>query len=529
MRRFAELYAAIDASNKTSDKVAAMRAYFASAPPEDAAWAVYFLTGRRPRQVVSTKNLVAWAMAAAQVPEWLFNECYEVVGDLAETVALLLPEATIINGEGWPLHRWVEDKLLKLVGRGEEEQRAVMTAAWAELGTVERLVWNKLITGAFRVGVAQSLVVRALSEVSGLATAVVAHRLMGAWEPGAAWMRGVLAADAGDADASRPYPFLLAHPLEEGPEGLGEIGGWQVEWKWDGIRSQIIKRGGEVYVWSRGEELISERFPEVVEAARGLADGTVIDGEILPWKDGAVLPFAELQKRIGRKTLTKKILADVPVVVLTFDCLEMAGKDLRERPLRERRGLLEQVVSGEGTIRLSPIVRAGSWEALARLREGSRAQQVEGVMIKRLASPYGVGRPRGDWWKWKIEPHTVDAVLIYAQRGQGRRASLYTDYTFGVWRGDELVPFCKAYSGLTDAEIVAVDRFVRENTIEKFGPVRTVRPALVFEIGFEGIARSTRHKPGVAVRFPRMLRWRTDKGPADADRVEQLQALLPAA
>ncbi len=526
MKRFAELYAALDASNKTSDKVAAMASYFAAAPAEDAAWAVYFLIGRRPRQVVSTRNLRAWVMAAANVPEWLLDESYEAVGDLAETVALLLPEASA--GSSMALSRWVE-RLLQLPGLAEAEQAAAMQAAWAELGTVERLVWNKLITGAFRVGVAQSLVVRALAEVGKLPTAVVAHRLMGAWEPTGPWFRGLLAGDAGEADASQPYPFLLAHPLDE-PDTLGEPSLWQAEWKWDGIRAQVIRRAGQVYVWSRGEELITERFPEVAMAAAKLPDGTVLDGEILPWKDGAVLPFALLQRRIGRKQLTRKILDEVPAVLMAFDMLEHGGQDIRERPLAERRVLLERVIAGvDPAIRPSPVVTAPTWAALAQLREDSRAQQVEGLMLKRRASVYGVGRPRGDWWKWKIQPHTIDAVLIYAQRGQGRRASLYTDYTFGVWQGEALVPFCKAYSGLTDAEIVEVDKFVREHTLERFGPVRVVEPALVFEIGFEGIARSARHKSGVAVRFPRMLRWRTDKRPGDADRIEQLQALLPAA
>jgi DNA ligase-1 len=344
-----------------------------------------------------------------------------------------------------------------------------------------------------------------------------------------AWFRGLLTGDAGEADASRPYPFLLAHPLDE-PDMLGEPSLWQAEWKWDGIRAQVIRRAGQVYVWSRGEELITERFPEVAMAAAKLPDGTVLDGEILPWKDGAVLPFALLQRRIGRKQLTRKILEEVPAVLMAFDMLEHGGEDKRERPLGERRVLLERVIAGvDPAIRPSPVVTAPTWAALAQLREDSRAQQVEGLMLKRRGSVYGVGRPRGDWWKWKIQPHTIDAVLIYAQRGQGRRASLYTDYTFGVWQGEALVPFCKAYSGLTDAEIVEVDKFVREHTLERFGPVRVVEPALVFEIGFEGIARSARHKSGVAVRFPRMLRWRTDKRPGDADRIEQLQALLPAA
>ncbi len=531
MKRFAALYAALDETNKIGDKVAAMRGYFAEAPAEDAAWAVYFLTGRKPRQVISTRNLCAWAISEANIPEWMFEQCYEAVGDLAETVALLLPSPTAdaARPDALPLHAWVEQRLLALPRLPEDAQRAMMRAAWAELGPTERLVWHKLITGAFRVGVSQTLVIRALSEVGGVPVATVAHRLMGTWKPDAAMFRGLMAAEDGDAVVSRPYPFMLAHPLEDPPESLGEPEIWQAEWKWDGIRAQIVRRGGEVFVWSRGEELIGERFPEISGAARDLPEGTVLDGEVLPWKNGAVLPFAELQRRIGRKTLTKKILEEVPAMFLAFDMLELAGQDLRERPLIERRAALEKVVAtlGKTVIATSQVVPVTSWAAAAKLREESRSRSVEGFMLKRRDSRYGLGRVRGDWWKWKIDPYTVDAVLLYAQGGQGRRASLYTDYTFGVWRAGELVPFCKAYSGLTDEEIRQVDAFVRGHTREQFGPVRVVDPELVFEIGFEGIARSSRHKSGVAVRFPRMLRWRQDKQAAEADAIERLIALLP--
>lgn len=543
MREFAALYAVLDETNKTGEKVAAMRRYFAEAPPEDAAWAVYFLTGRKPRQVISTRNLRAWATDAAGVPPWLFEECYEAVGDLAEAVALLLPDGTgqgadestqipdaaARAAEAWPLHRWVEERLLVLPRLAEEEQRRVMLAAWAELGPVERLVWNKLITGAFRVGVSQTLVIRAISEVGGVPVNAVAHRLMGTWAPTAAFFQQLLAEASPEAHSSRPYPFFLAHPLEEDAASLGPIDSWQAEWKWDGIRAQVIRRGGEVFVWSRGEELITERFPEIALAARRLPEGTVLDGEVLPWKGGEVLPFAELQRRIGRKTLTRKILEEVPAMFLAFDMLERAGADLRAQPMSERRRALEATVQalGDSAIQRSPVVEAASWAALAGLREQSRGRRVEGLMLKRKDSRYGVGRVRGDWWKWKIDPYSVDAVLIYAQGGQGRRASLYTDYTFAVWRAGELVPFCKAYSGLTDAEIRQVDAFIRSHTREQFGPVRVVEPELVFEIGFEGIARSSRHKSGVAVRFPRMLRWRQDKRPEEADAIGRLLALLP--
>jgi DNA ligase-1 len=392
-------------------------------------------------------------------------------------------------------------------------------------------VWNKLITGAFRVGVSQNLVVRALARAGGVDEPAVAHRLMGAWDPTPEFYTRLFGADTSDADASRPYPFYLAYALEAEPESLGDAGEWQAEWKWDGIRAQMIRRRGSVYLWSRGEELITERFPELARAAGLLPDGTVLDGEILPWKEGAPLPFAQLQRRIGRKVLGPKILAEVPVVLLAYDLLEIEGRDVREEPLRWRRARLEELIASlpsgaTDRIPLSPIVPAGDWDAVLEAYRGARERASEGLMLKRLDSPYRTGRRRGDWWKWKVEPFTLDAVMVYAQRGHGRRASLYTDYTFAVWKEGELVPFAKAYSGLTDAEIRQVDAWVRRNSLQKFGPVRTVKPELVFELAFEGIQRSPRHKSGVAVRFPRIVRWRTDKKPEDADSLETIIGLL---
>jgi DNA ligase 1 len=528
MKAFANLYAALDETNRTNEKVRALTRYFASAPPADAAWAVYFLSGRKPKQVVPTRKLTAWAVELAQVPEWLFEESYHAVGDLAEAIALLLPRAA--SSTEAPLHWWVEQQLLPLRGADEAVQKQALLRAWSEMDDRQRFVWNKLITGAFRVGVSQQLVMRALAQASGVDGAAVAHRLMGAWEPTPEFYRRLVAAETPDADHSRPYPFFLAYPLEDEPPTLGAVEEWQVEWKWDGIRSQLVRRAGQTFLWSRGEELITERFPELAEVGARLPEGTVIDGEVLPWMDGRVMPFAQLQRRIGRKALGKKILAEVPVVLMAYDLLEHAGQDIRDRELGWRRALLEEVVAAipsDGRLLLSPLVRAASWEELAAARAGSRDQHVEGLMLKRLSSPYRVGRQRGDWWKWKVHPLTIDAVLIYAQRGSGRRASLYTDYTFGVWDGGRLVPVAKAYSGLTDAEIRRVDAFVRGNTVEKFGPVRSVKPALVFELGFEAIQRSPRHKSGVAVRFPRILRWRDDKPAGEADSLETVRALLP--
>ncbi len=527
MKAFAELYAALDETTKTNEKIAALTRYFSRVPPADAAWATTFLIGRRPKRLLESRKLAQWAMEESGIPDWLFGECYQAVGDFAETMALLLPPAQSSSDQ--PLRYWIEERLLPLRDADDDARRASLVAAWREMDERQRFAWNKIITGEFRVGVSQNLVVRAVAAVSGQDAAVISHRLMGDWQPSSEFWTQLVAADPRDADISRPYPFFLAYPLEGQIQDLGNIREWQVEWKWDGIRAQLIRRGGRTFVWSRGEELMTERFPELEALGTRLPDGTAVDGEILPWKDGEPLPFAQMQRRIGRKVLGLRILSEVPVVIVAYDLLELGGEDIREQPLEFRRARLEETAPPGSAMILSPIVRAENWDDLAVRREEARARKVEGFMLKRMGSPYRVGRRRGDWWKWKIQPYSVDAVLIYAQPGNGRRASLFTDYTFGVWDGSELVPFAKAYSGLSDEEIRQVDAFVRANTIEKFGPVRAVKPELVFELAFEGIQRSPRHRSGIAVRFPRMARWRTDKKAAEADTLDTIRALLPPA
>jgi len=530
MRAFADLYAALDATTSTRGKLDAMREYFARASDADAAWALYFLAGAKPKQVVPTRLLRELARAEADIPEWLFDECYEAVGDLAETIALLLPDGG--EGDDASLASWVEARLLPLRDAAPEIVRERLREAWRALDRNGRLVWNKLITGAFRVGVSRQLVTRAIAATAGLEASLVAERLMGQWEPTAAQYRALLAPSATNPQRGQPYPFFLAHPLAGDPSALGAIDDWHAEWKWDGIRGQLVCRDGDTFLWSRGEELVTDRYPEIAALGARLPAGTVLDGEILAWRDGTPLPFAVLQQRIGRKTLGAKLLADAPVAFVVYDLLESEGRDLRTVPFVARRVQLATLVAAAEApaLVLSPLVTAASWEDLAAQRGVARSRGVEGLMLKRRDSVYGAGRvklaPGGDWWKWKIDPLSVDAVLVYAQRGHGRRASLYTDYTFAVWRDGELVPFAKAYSGLTDAEIRDVDAYVRANTIEKFGPVRSVKPQLVMELGFEGIQRSTRHKSGLAVRFPRMLRIRHDKSIAEADTLAHLHALL---
>ena len=537
MKAFADLYTALDASTRTNDKTAALVAYFKMAPREDACWAVYFLTGNRPRQAVPAKKLHEIAADAADLPLWLFEEAYDSVGDLAETIALILPPPEAASA--MPLHRWIVDRLGTLRTLAEAEQKAALLRYWAELDQHQRFVFNKLITGGFRVGVSALLVIRALAEFTGLDAKLISHRLAGNWQPTPENYAALVSLDAQNFEISKPYPFFLAHPVDDAQtmeSQLGNRADWQAEWKWDGIRGQLVKRDGEIFIWSRGEELVSAQFPELIAAAKVLPD-CVLDGEILPNKDGQLMPFAMLQKRLGRKNPTKKILSEAPVIFLTYDVLEIAGEDIRQQPLHQRRDRLHEIIysvpraGGEpNLLQLSDIVRAPSWATLATARGESRERGCEGLMLKRRDSVYGVGRTRGDWWKWKLAPMTADAVLVYAQRGHGKRASLYSDYTFAIWKtidgARQLVSFAKAYSGLTNEEITTVDAFIRKNTLEKFGPVRTVKPGLVFELGFEGIQRSKRHKSGVAVRFPRMLRMRTDKLAEEADSLESLAHLL---
>lgn len=570
MRRFAALYRELDRSTATLDKRAALVRYFREAPPRDAAWALHLLSGGKvagaKRRIANTRELREWIAAEAGLPDWLVDDSYDQVGDLAETLALLLDDPTT-PGSDAPLWEWIERRLLPVANRDVEVRRAVVVGAWRSLCFDERLLFNKLLTGALRVGVSQRMVQQALAEMSGIDIARIAQRMLGQWQPTPQFLATLLSQEELASDRQQPYPFFLATPLEaalrrdaaalpeddaergdhgaeqiEAPppatlandpaaveRALGSIDDWLLEWKWDGIRLQLIRRGGEVALWSRGEERLDGRFPEIEHAARALPRDCVLDGELLAWRGDAPepMPFTALQTRIQRRKPGAKTLADTPVRVQAYDLLELDGEDWRARPQHERRAELEALLAAHGDPRIvaSPLVEARDWSQAARLREQARERGVEGLMLKRRDAPYQAGRKRGDWWKWKIDPLTVDAVLIYAQSGHGRRSTLYTDYTFGLWDGDTLVPVAKAYSGLDDAEILRLDRWIRANTLERFGPVRSVPGVHVFELGFEAVNRSTRHKSGIAVRFPRILRWRHDKPAAEADRLATLRAL----
>lgn len=570
MKRFTQLFCELDQTTRTNEKLAALESYFREAPPADAAWALQFLCGRTLARLVPAKSLWQWTADETQLPAWLIEECHAEVGDMAETIALLLRASG--RGATLSLSEMVEQRLLPLRILSEHAGRDLLIRAWRELNGNERLAWNKLITGNFRVGVARTLVVRALAAVARVDPAIMAHRVMGSWQPTGGDFTRLMSSDETPASQiAKPYPFFLASPLEikikagENMAALGNIHDWIIEWKWDGIRAQLIRRGGQTLIWSRGDEMVTDTFPELVEAGEALPSGTALDGEILAWRNGRPLPFGKLQRRLGRKQAGAKTRFDFPIVFIAYDLLELNGVDLRNETLAGRRKQLEDVLSHavsqpakrfaigsnlpletpllpgmespthsrrespatpDFPLRLSPLLKPASWDELAGLQKEARGRGVEGLMLKKKTSVYGVGRQRGDWWKWKIDPLVMDAVLIFAQLGHGRRAGLYTDYTFGLWDNGQLVPVAKAYSGLTDEEILEVDAFVRRNTIGKFGPVRAVAPLRVFEIAFEGVQKSTRHKSGVAVRFPRMNRWRREKKPDEADALENLRALV---
>jgi DNA ligase-1 len=531
---FAHTVFNIGTATKTNSKLAALANYFEKAPDADKVWTIAIFSGRRPKRLVKSSLLHQWCAELANIPIWLFEESYHTVGDLAETIALCIPQQQK-QSEGFADHTLSDliDRFLVLQNATEEEKKLFITTSWKQLSFEACFVFNKLITGGFRVGISQQMMVNTLQKVAGLEAAAIAHRISGQWDPAAMRFHSLLFENDTSHDASKPYPFYLAYQLDDEITALGRPHEWQAEWKWDGIRGQIIKRHDLLFVWSRGEELMTERFPELQSLLSHLPNGVCLDGEIVcidpdaneEWKP---LPFSLLQTRIGRKTVSKKQLQQAPVGFIAYDLLEWDAKDIRNDALADRRFLLEQMVNdiNHPLLKLSPVITHNDWDHLADLRKGSREMASEGIMLKRKTSVYQVGRKVGDWWKWKIDPLTIDAVMIYAQKGHGRRSNLYTDYTFAVRDGDRLVTFTKAYSGLTDKEFAEVDAFVKKNSLEKFGPVRTVKPELVFEIAFEGIAASNRHKSGVALRFPRISRWRRDKKPDEINTLEDLKLLL---
>ena len=529
MKRFAKLFEEIDSTTKTSLKVNALVKYFKEAPEQDQLWTIALFSHKRPRRTISTSLLRQWIAEESSIPPWLFEESYHIVGDLAETISLLLDPTS--NGSEKSLSDWVS--LIKEQKDHEEaEKKAFILDAWNQMSQEEIFLFNKIITGGFRMGVSQKLIAKALAKALDKTDAEIAHRLMGNWTPDTITYEELLLSDDINADDSKPYPFYLAYALEGDPNELGNPAEWSAEYKWDGIRSQLIKRNDQVFLWSRGEELVTESYPEMLRLGTSESPDFVIDGELVVYRDDGVQSFNELQKRLGRKKVSKKMLASHPCAIIAYDLLELDGVDLRDNSLSSRRSQLAALIAKINKQGVKPVLHYSAsidfdhWEELVEVRSHSRSMKSEGLMLKLKEGVYKDGRKKGEWWKWKVDPFTIDAVMLYAQRGHGRRSNLFSDFTFAVWDGDNLVPFTKAYSGLTDKEFGEVTQFVNKNTIERFGPVRSVNPELVFEIAFEGINESKRHKSGVALRFPRIKRWRRDKVAEEADTIENLKALL---
>lgn len=525
MKTFAQLITSLESTNKTNAKIDAMVHYLQTAPENDKLWFLALFTGKRPKRPVNTNLLKLWALEITQLPEWLFLESYSSVGDLGETLSLILPPPE--NEIDKSLSQWMSE-LIDLKDKTEEEKRVYVIESWNGLDYTERFIFNKLIGGSFRIGVSKKLLINALSKYSEIDSSQLMHSIMGKWNVEETNFEDLISGTNINPDNSKPYPFCLAYPIEKEIHELGNPEDWQAEYKWDGIRGQLIKRNKEIFLWSRGEELVTPQFPELVSALENMEGDFVLDGEILAVVDNQVLNFNELQKRLNRKTITAKMLKEIPVKSFVYDILEFNGEDLREKPLSERRAILEKLINENPheNIKLSEIIQFKNWEELTEIRSNSRENNSEGLMLKQKNSHYHSGRKKGDWWKWKVDALTIDAVLIYAQKGSGRRSGYYTDYTFAVKKEDQLVTIAKAYSGLTDKEIMEVSKFVTKNSLEKFGPVRTVKPELVFEIAFEGIGYSNRHKSGVALRFPRIVRWRRDKKVDEIDDIEEVKKLI---
>ena len=526
MKLFSNLISAIEITNKTNAKIEALVNYFKIAPDKDKLWLIALFTGKRPPRPVKTSLMKAWCMEITKLPEWLFLESYSTVGDLGETMALLLPTPT--HKLDLSLLEWMTE-LKALKPKSDDDKKAFVIEAWSGLDQQQRLIFNKLIGGSFRIGVSKKTLVNALAKLTNIDANQLMHSIIGHWDIESITFEALINGEHINYDNSKPYPFCLAYALDKELAELGETNDWIVEQKWDGIRGQIVKRNNEIYIWSRGEELVTQQFPELIDAMKNFKDDFVIDGEILAMKDNDVLLFNDLQKRLNRKNITKKLLEEVPIGFYAYDMLEFNGDDIRDMAFIERRKKLETLFNSGALpehIKLSFLVDFKNWDELHPVRRNSRAINSEGLMLKMKQSPYHTGRKKGDWWKWKVDPLTIDAVMIYAQKGSGRRSSKYTDYTFAVKKDDTLVTIAKAYSGLTDKEITEISQWVNKNAIERFGPVRTVKPELVFEIAFEGIALSNRHKSGVALRFPRIARWRKDKPVDEIDTIESVKALI---
>ena len=525
MEFFSKLFHDLDSTTKTNIRLDFLVDYLTTADPKDAIWVCWFLNGKRIKGAIKSSELKELASDYSGFPLWLVEECHDNVGDLAETISLLVGDA-VVPSNVIGLNSIVDRYIRSLVGMSLDEKRDRLREAWKTFRSEDSLPFHKLLTGGFRMGISSGNLYKALARVGNVEPAVIAQRLSGNWNPGSLTLDDILQPSSSDSRFCVPFPFCLAHPLQEEPYTLGDCNDWQVEWKWDGIRAQLIINSGLSMLWSRGDESVGNSFPEIIEASKLIPHDICLDGEILPWGIDGVGHFSELHKRIGRKSPGFSILERIPTRFMAYDILACDNQDLREKPLSFRREKLEKLLAGlppNFPIGLTSLVYGKDWSTFARLRKESRRRRVEGFMLKRKKSSYATGRVKGGWFKWKVDPFLADMVLVSAQMGHGKRANLYSDYSFAGWCNGELFTVAKAYSGLSNEEIEDIDDFIRKNISGKFGAVRGVKPKLVFEIAFEGVNISSRHKSGIALRFPRIKRWRKDKLPNDACTLDEIR------
>ena len=527
MRQFAALIRKLELSSRQNEKVLVLSAYFQEAAEKDRVWAIALLSQRRPSRTMTLRQMKKWALEFSGIPEWLFEESYQIVGDLAETIALILPPPTGQAEQG--LSHWIET-ITELKGRASEAQKALVFKSWEVLDKAERFQFNKLVTGSFRVSVSQRLMTRALSLATGMPETVLAHRISGGWDPESTAFQDLVREQSPTEEAGRPYPFQRIHPLEEGPNVLGETSGYLIDWKWEGIRCQLIRRSSNSFIWSEKGELITGAFPAIASALDNFPEGLVLDGEIVIMQDAGVGPASGIEKRLGMKKPGPKALRELPAAFIAFDILEREGTDLRDRPLLERKqqllDLAGQVDATGEVILFSDPLPVNDWADVAGFRAEARNMRADGLLIKKRELPYRSGDVEGPWLHWKPEAHTINALLIYATRGQGGSTRQYTDLSFAVWAGDQLVPFTRTIEGLPEEDMAELSSWIRENTVERFGPVRSVRAEQVFEIAFEGIEPSSRHRSGLILRSPRILRWCRGLTPDRAGKLSSLKKLL---
>lgn len=524
MKRFAELCAILESTANAREKMAALTVYFQDAPPPDAIWAIRLLLGWKPSRIATSQTLRRWARECVQFPDWLFEESCAAVGNLLETLALLIPLPDTPGDV--PLHVRMQRDLLPLRDLTENEQRAAVSAAWTQMDAQQRFVWNTLLTGGFRPHVSEKTLIRALSAWRGLPTTVLACRLKQEWEPTVAGYRALFSHDIAALDSSQLYPFQRWYEEPPARGASGAIGDWRIDWHRNGMRAQLIKRGSSVFLWSDDHVIVNDTFPEICEAMAAMTDGTVLDGVITAWSADGPLHRAELERRMKRKRLTKKFKHEVPVRYWVYDLLEIQGEDVRTQPFRQRIHQAAGIIPTEvgSVIHLAEPLEAASWHRLHALRNDARRHGADGVLLRRWTASACPSTRKADQWRvWKADPLTAPVVLVYVQALNAASGQRSVEGTFAAWDGGDLVPVAKTSAGFSDEDVNAIEEFAKQHTVERFGPVRSLKAELVFTLAFDSVSLSTRRKSGLVLHHPRVAGRLLDASIHDAERIAILR------